>query len=112
MSMKAGDLRHRISIQRPELTQDQQTGEMLTTWREIAKVWAKVEPLSVREYIAAASVQSEVTTRITVRAAVAVDETCRIVYRGKTYNVEGVLPDPVSGRDYKTVPCSEGVRDG
>lgn len=112
MSMRAGDLRHRISIQRPELTQDQQTGEMITTWRELAKVWAKVEPLSVREFIAAASTQSQITARITVRASVVVDETCRVVYRGKDYNVEGVLADPESGLEYKTLPCSEGVRDG
>ncbi|TKE23299.1 head-tail adaptor protein, partial [Klebsiella pneumoniae] len=28
------------------------------------------------------------------------------------YNIEGVLPDPRSGREYLTLPCSEGDNDG
>ena len=33
----------------------------------------------------------------------------RIVFRGRLFNIEGVLSDPVSGLEYMTLPCSEGL---
>lgn len=110
--MRAGDLRHRIEIQKKEFTQDGDTGEMVPHWVSLAIVHAKVEPLSVRELIAASAPMSKVSTRIVIRYRPGVDATMRIVFRGKTYNIEGVLPDKDSGLDYLTLPCSEGVNDG
>ncbi|MDF7648097.1 phage head closure protein [Erwiniaceae bacterium L1_54_3] len=110
--MQAGKLRHRITIQQPVKSQSPTTGGVIDTWQSIGDVWAEVAASSAREFTAAMAVQSEITTRITIRYRA--DVTCkhRILYRGKTYNIEGVLPDPVSGLDYLTLPCSEGVNDG
>jgi SPP1 family predicted phage head-tail adaptor len=111
--MRAGRLRHRIDFQRPSFAQDPVTGEMIKTWVEVwVKVPASVEPLSAREFIAAAATHNEVTARIGIRKRAGVDPTMRIIHRGKIYNIEGVLPDPKSGLDYLTLPCSEGVDDG
>jgi SPP1 family predicted phage head-tail adaptor len=111
--MRAGRLRHRIDFQRPSFAQDPVTGEMIKTWVEVwGKVPASVEPFSAREFIAAAATQNEVTARIGIRKRAGVDPTMRIIHRGKIYNIEGVLPDPKSGLDYLTLPCSEGVDDG
>ena len=111
--MRAGKLRQRIDFQKPILTQDPVTGEMIKDWVDVwTKVPASVEPLSAREFIAAATTHSEVTTRIGIRRRAGVDSTMRIVHRGKFYNIEGVLPDPKSGLEYLTLPCSEGVSDG
>jgi len=86
---------------------------MIKTWVEVwGKVPASVEPFSAREFIAAAATQNEVTARIGIRKRAGVDPTMRIIHRGKIYNIEGVLPDPKSGLDYLTLPCSEGVDDG
>ncbi|WP_034127819.1 phage head closure protein [Pseudomonas fluorescens] len=110
--MRAGDLRHRIIIQRPEHTQDPVTGEMTPSWAEVAKTWASIEPLSARDFIAAAANQSKVSARIVIRYRTGIDSTMRILHRDKIYNVEGVLADKVSGLEYLTLPCSEGVNDG
>lgn len=110
--MKAGDLRHRITIQHPDYTQDPVTGEMTPSWVELAKTWASVEPLSTREFIAAAANQSKVSARIVIRYRAGIDATMRILHRDKVYNVEGVLADKVSGLEYLTLPCSEGVNSG
>lgn len=110
--MRAGDLRHRVEIQKKEFTQGGDTGEMIPHWVSLASVHAKVEPLSAREFITASATMSKVSTRIVIRYRAGVDATMRIVYRGKVYNIEGVLPDLVSGLDYLTLPCSEGVNDG
>lgn len=110
--MRAGRLRHRISLQRQQETRDPDTGAVIVAWVEVAKPWASVEPLSAREFIASQAAQSEITARITIRYRSDVTAKDRIVHRGKTYNIEGVLPDPVSGLEYLTLPVSQGVNNG
>lgn len=110
--MRAGELRHRVELQRPEFNQDPVTGEMTPTWLEVAKLYASIEPLSARDFIAASAAQSKVSARLLIRYRAGVDSTMRIIHRGKIYNIEGVLPDQKSGLDYLTLPCSEGVDDG
>lgn len=110
--MQIGKLRHRVRIERPATTQDPDTGEMVAGWETVATVWASVEPLSAREFIAAQAGQSEVTARVMMRHRDGITADMRLVHRGQVYNIEGVLPDPKSGRHYLTLPVSEGVNDG
>jgi SPP1 family predicted phage head-tail adaptor len=110
--MRAGKLRHHVTLQRAEYSQDPESGEVLASWVDVDKVWAAVEPLSAREFIAAAAGQSEVAARIVIRYRPGVTSAMRMLHRGKVYNIQGVLADMESGRDYLTLPCSEGVNDG
>jgi SPP1 family predicted phage head-tail adaptor len=119
--MHAGKLRHRVLIEElvaqtdtaDDVIQDEATGVVDREWTAVAEVWAAIEPLSAREFIAAQSVQSKVTTRITIRYR-AISPTMRLVHmrrgvRSTVFNIEGVLPDKESGMDYLTLPCSAGV---
>lgn len=112
--MRAGRLRHRISIERLASGQDPDTGEMLQNqWVPVySSVPAAIEPLSAREFIAAKGEQAEITTRITIRyKEVAAD--MRIIHKGRIYSIEGPpLPDPKSGLEYLTILCSSGVNNG
>lgn len=110
--MQAGRLRHRVLLQRTVKTQSPVTGAVTESWVDVATIRAEVVASSAREFVAAMATQSEVTTRITVRYRAEISNKDRILFRGKVYNIEGVLPDPVSGRDYLTLPCSEGVNHG
>jgi SPP1 family predicted phage head-tail adaptor len=110
--MRAGELRHRVELQRQVFTQDPVTGEMTPDWLEVAKLYASIEPLSARDFLAASAAQSKISARIVIRYRAGIDPTMRIVYRDKIYNIEGVLADPKSGLDYLTLPCSEGVNNG
>lgn len=113
MALAAGRLRHRIRIERPVRTRDPVTGESKREWELVSNsVPAAIEPLSAREFIAAQSMQSAVTARITIRRRPDIDATMRIVHRGQIYNIHGVLADPDSGLEYQTLPVSEGVNDG
>jgi SPP1 family predicted phage head-tail adaptor len=112
MTLAAGNLRHRIELQRQSRVQDGETGEETVTWVEAARLWASVEPLSAREFVASAAKQSQVTTRITIRYRSDIDATMRILHRGRIFNIEGVLSDRESGLEYLTLPCSEGTNDG
>lgn len=110
--MKAGELRHRVSIQANQDIQDPDTGAMTPAWVEIGKAWAAIEPLSAREFISAQAVQSKVTTRITMRYRDGITAAMRLVHNGRIYNIEGTLADKDSGLEYLTLPCSEGVNEG
>ncbi|MGL4683506.1 MAG: phage head closure protein [Hafnia alvei] len=110
--MQAGKLRHRVTLQARVQVQNQASGAVETTWADVAILYAEVVPSSVREFVAAQATQNEITTRITIRYRDGVTPKHRIFFRGKIYNIEGVLPDPKSGREYLTLPCSEGVNDG
>lgn len=109
--LKAGNLRHRIALQRKQQTQNPQTGAMVTTWVTEATVPAAVEPLSAREFIAAQAVQSDVSVRIRVRYRPGITSAMRLLHDGKVYNITGVLADKDSGREYLTLPCSELPHD-
>lgn len=111
MSLAAGRLRHWVTVQSPFYIQDPVTGDQVPAWIDFLTVWAAIEPLSAREFIASQAVQSKVTARITMRKRDDINATCRIVHNGKFYNIEGVLADPDSGLEYMTLPVSEGVQD-
>ena len=109
--LKAGNLRHRVTLQRKQQTQNPQTGAMVTTWVTEATVPAAVEPLSAREFIAAQAVQSDVSVRIRVRYRPGITSAMRLLHDGKVYGITGVLADKDSGREYLTLPCSELPHD-
>lgn len=111
MTLAAGRLRHRIKIQEPKEKRTP-AGDVLITWSDVAEVWASVEPLSVREFIAGQSMKSQVTARIVVRYRSGLTHNMRILFRDKIYNPQGWLPDPESGLEYLTAPCSEGLNSG
>ena len=108
--MDAGRLRHRVDFQRRVNNQDPVTGEIAPQWVNLfTSVPAAIEPLNGKEFIAANAVQSEITTRITVRYRAGISATQRIKHGAKIYNVYGALPDKDSGLTWLTIPCSVGT---
>lgn len=110
--MLAGKLRHRITIQERLNVQDPETGEILPTWTDLhTSIACSVNPLSAREMIAAAAVQSKVVANIKIRHLSNIDSEMRIIWRGKVYDIHGVIPDNESGLEWITLPVSVGVVD-
>jgi SPP1 family predicted phage head-tail adaptor len=112
MSLAAGKLRHQIWIDRPVQTRDE-NGGYINSWEHITDVplWAAIEPLSVREYIAAQATQSTITARITIRYRAGLTADMRILHGDKIYNPAGFLADKDSGLEYMTIPCTEGANN-
>lgn len=114
--MRAGKLRHRIKFQQKTTAQDPMTGEMVTAWVDVTgweSVPASIEPLSVKDFIAAQATQSQLAARIVIRYRAGVLPTMRILHRAAIYNIEGPpLPDTNSGLEYLTLAVSAGVNDG
>lgn len=113
MSLDPGELRHRITIQRPVVAQDPTTGANTTNWVNVAEdVAAKIRPSSVREFVAAQAMQSQVTASIVIRYRTGLTAQMRILHGSKIYNPQGWLADDDSGLEYLTAPCSEGTNLG
>lgn len=116
--LDAGKLRHRVVIQQLVDLEDSagevqdDLGAMIQEWEDVATVWAAIEPLSAREFIAAQSEQSKVVARVTIRYRDDINFTMRLYHAAKDvyYNIEGILADKESGLEYLTLPVSEGVR--
>lgn len=108
--MRIGSLRHRVTVQAGGEVQNPETGELSQGWvDEAAGIPAAIEPVSGREFVAAAALQTRVTTRITIRYRGEMTSKKRLVDEmGKVYGIEAVLPDRKSGLEYQTLMCTEG----
>lgn len=112
MSLAAGKLRHRVVIQQPVETQDGITGAMEVSWADVATVWASIEPLSAREFIASQAEDSQISARITIRYRAGISAKMRLYHQAKGlyYDIHGPLSDKESGLEYITIPVSEGLK--
>lgn len=108
--MRAGDLRKRVKIQQRGTTQDS-FGQQITTWTDVAEVWASIEPMSGRELMAAAAVQSETTHTVVIRYRPGIVPAMRINYGGRLFNIGAVIDENERHR-MLTLICSEGLNDG
>lgn len=110
--LQAGRLKHRVVIQYPNGTQNLDTGGYSDDWSTLTTVWAAIEPISAREFVASSTENSKVNTRIIVRYRKDIKANMRLWHaaKDKYYNIEGVLSDKDSGLEYLTLVCSEGMR--
>lgn len=104
----AYQLSRRVTLQAPLAGQDEY-GEALAGWADVATVWADVQDISGREFVAAGGTQNAVQTKITIRHRAGVASSMRVLDGPDIYNVEAVL-----GQDRRslTLMCSRGVSNG
>lgn len=112
--IRAGSLNHFLSLQERQTSRNPDTGAVINLgWVEVDRLWSGIEPLSGREFVAAAAVQSQVTARIVTYRDPRVKRGMRFVHDdGTIYRIEAVLPDKKNGREYQTHPVSEGPSNG
>jgi len=105
--MRAGNLRHRITIEQKTLARDTYGGEVVT-WTTFATVWADIQPLNGRELIAAQAVQSEITGKIFIRYLPGVTAGMRVSYCGKYYDIQVPIDPGLKHRELQLL-VSEGL---
>lgn len=92
--MRAGSLRHRVTLQRQELVFGEFGAPLHNkVWKDVATVWASVEAVNGREFFASQQVQSEVTHKVTIRFLPGVTADMRIVHGGRVFGIVAPLPD-------------------
>lgn len=106
--MTVGQMRERVRIERPVETQDD-TGQPIQTWEEVATVWAAVEPGEPREVWQGRGVQMDGAETVTVRhrADVAAEggklRVVVLTQGDRVLNCEGPKRDP--GRRWLFLVC-------
>lgn len=109
--MRAGPLRHKVTIQHRTASTDEYGGQ-IQTWSDFASnVGASINNLSGREFLAAQAAQSEASVRFTMRYVAGVDARMRIVYKGKFHNILNIT-DPEERHRELIILTTEGVNEG
>lgn len=90
-TLRAGTLRHRITIQARTKGQDA-VGQPVDIWEDVAQVWANARHLSGTESIKAASDVSVVRASFRIRHRSGINAGMRILHAGAVYDIEAVLP--------------------
>jgi SPP1 family predicted phage head-tail adaptor len=103
--MNSERLRHRITIQSPPSGTDSY-GDPVGDWTDFATIWAGIEPLQGREYVAALQEQSEVDTRVVIRYLKRVRPSMRVKYGERTLNIISVIDNREAHRDMQLM-CKE-----
>lgn len=84
--LKAGSLKHRVTIQNPTKTRSA-SGSASLGWGTVATVWASVRGMSGRDVIMAAQAQALVTHKVMIRYRTDVNAQTRLLYEGKVFEV-------------------------
>ena len=106
MAQRAGELCHRVTIQKHEVTYDEHNYET-EAWAEFKKLWGKLDFLSVKDSINAKAAGSETTARLKLRKRKDIDTGMRVLYDGQTFQiVSPPKPDNENGRIYMTLELS------
>lgn len=110
--MRAGDLRHKITIQSPTETSDGMGG-MTTTWSTFKTVRAAIWPLKGAEYIATMQTTSEISHKVRIRYLEALTPKHRIKWGDRYFDIEAII-NPDERNIYFEMMCKETtpVRDG
>ena len=110
MTLEAGTLNRRVSLQRREEVQDE-TGGSVVAWVPYASVWASIKHPSGMETVRSEVPVSVVKASIRIRLRDDVDATCRVLYRGTIYDIKAVMPD-LESREYLDLACEAGQNNG
>lgn len=62
-------------------------GDIVQTWQDVKTVWAMIKTVQGREFIQAAAVQGESTTRFVIRYTKGITSDMRILYNGRTFEI-------------------------
>lgn len=84
--MKAGKLRHRITFQKPKF-EDSGHGGKAKGWENVATVWAEIKPVSGREYFENFQMESEISTKITIRYLAGLNTHMRIKFGDRYFKI-------------------------
>ena len=90
MTVRAGEYRNYITIQTLATTQ-LSDGSSSETWTTQISLWAKIHPISGREYYSAQQTQAELTHNIYARYTPGVAPEDRVLWGGRTFNILEVI---------------------
>lgn len=106
--MRAGQLRHVVTIQQKSVSQDAY-GEETITWSDVATVRAGIFPKRGREYIESKQEQADITHRILLRYRSGITPSMRIVYGSRVFEIVAPPINPAERDIQLEVMCREAI---
>jgi SPP1 family predicted phage head-tail adaptor len=106
--MEAGKLNRRVTIQQRSAGEDDY-GQPVEGWADVATVWADISDIKGREFFAAQAVQNPVETRITIRHRAGIVPSMRVLHGLDVYDIHAVLGQDGIRLD---LMCARGLTDG
>ncbi|CAN7492966.1 phage head closure protein [Acidovorax sp. LjRoot74] len=101
--MQAGRLNRRCVLQTPGTAQDE-LGQPIPGWTDVATLWADIRMKSGLESIKAGAPVSVVAASVRIRYRAGVNAGMRVVHNLQAYDIKAVMPD-VSGREFLDLIC-------
>lgn len=98
MTLPAGNLDRRITIEQATKTRGSAGSERLT-WSTLIEVWAEKRDVSARELMTSGVQLSEATTAFRIRWREGITPGMRVLYDGRVYDIQAVLEPPNTRRD-------------
>jgi len=107
----AGQLNQRVQLQAQDTTRNG-LGEVSGAWvNQGTPVWAKAEPLSGQERLAAGALQQTMDTRFLIRHRAGVTPSLRLLWQGVAYDIVSAVPLD-GGTEWIEIMAVTGARDG
>lgn len=111
--MRAGRLRHRLTVQEPVISRGD-SGEELITWVTRGTVWAAIEPIKGKEALTANQILADMDTRIVIRWSEFADDITakwRLKHKTTTYNIASLSHKNLGQREIEII-SKTGLNDG
>ena len=107
--MKAGKLRHRVTIEAPVNSANATGGRGATSWVSIpgGTVWADVRSMSAREIYQNGVMSMTASHMVTIRYLVGVHAGCRVSWGARAFLVNSVKTDDEMQRVNLDLTCEE-----
>ena len=106
--MNAGQLKHRVTVQKLAVTRDS-TGEELETWSNVGTRWAKIEPLRGKENYQRSGETTTNFYKVLMRYEAGLLSTDRrLVYGSQYLDIESVINIDEANSDYE-LTCRESI---
>lgn len=101
--MQAGRLNRRVTLQAPGTAEDE-LGQPIPGWTDVATLWADIRMKSGLEAIKAGATVSVARASIRVRYRAGITAGMRVVHNLQAFNIVAVMPD-VGGREFVDLVC-------
>ena len=85
----AGKLRERVTIEQVATSRDA-VGGTVETWSQLAQVWARVEPMSVRESYQRHVMNAQASWKVTIRHRSDVTAKMRVRWGARMFEIKGI----------------------
>lgn len=109
--MRAGKLRHMITLQSPTGTRDA-VGERTTTWTHVMATKASITPVKSTERFIDPQLKGSITHKLRIRYAseiAAIDTSWRAVFEARVFVINGVRDIEEHHHEIELL-CTEGLR--